>query len=234
MNLIIHPIKIIKLIYGFLFDSFIFRKHVSINQYLKFYKYKFFKKIEISKACKALKLKNYDYPFFYRPGSSDILVIRDFFLKSDYVKTIPGAQRIIDAGANIGAATVLFKKRYPNAEIIAIEPDKENCNIFNKNTSHYKDVELLMGGLASTHGKHLQISDSNVPSYSYQLQYSDTGLPSYSINGLRKNKGWDTIDIVKIDIEGGEKELFSKNIEWMKVTKQIIIELHDYKIEGCS
>ena len=37
----------------------------------------------------------------------------------------------------------------------------------------------------------------------------------------------DTIDIFKIDIEGAEKELFSKNEEfWITRTKWIIIELH--------
>lgn len=226
--------NIIKFIYGFIHDCFIYRKHISVNQYFNFYKIKIIKRKGVTQDWKALKLRNYKHPFFYRPGSSDEFIVRDFFLRDNYAKTVPRAMRIIDAGANIGASSVLFKRRYPSAEVIAIEPDEENCELFKKNTAPYSDVELYKGGLTSTDGKFLKISDPDVPSYSFQLQYSDKGLPSYSISGLMDDKGWETLDIVKIDIEGGEKELFGKNIEWMNYTRQIIIELHDYKSDGCS
>ena len=34
--------------------------------------------------------------------------------------------------------------------------------------------------------------------------------------------------IIKIDIEGGEKNLFEKNVEWVEKFKIIIIEPHDW------
>ena len=42
------------------------------------------------------------------------------------------------------------------------------------------------------------------------------------------------IDILKIDIEGAEKEVFSDNIDgWLKKTKLVIIELHEESKPGC-
>lgn len=43
------------------------------------------------------------------------------------------------------------------------------------------------------------------------------------------------IDILKIDIEGSEMELFENNYEgWLSKTKVLIIELHDSKRNGAS
>jgi hypothetical protein len=43
------------------------------------------------------------------------------------------------------------------------------------------------------------------------------------------------IDVLKLDIESSEKELFSQNFEpWLAKTKMIIIELHDSMKAGCA
>jgi len=43
------------------------------------------------------------------------------------------------------------------------------------------------------------------------------------------------IDILKLDIEGAEKELFADNTElWLPKVNIVVIELHDWLQEGCS
>ena len=50
-----------------------------------------------------------------------------------------------------------------------------------------------------------------------------------------KKMDWDHIDILKLDVEGAEKEIFSSNYEdWLPKTKVLIIELHDRMRKGCS
>jgi hypothetical protein len=44
----------------------------------------------------------------------------------------------------------------------------------------------------------------------------------------------DSIDILKIDIEGAEKEVFAARPAWLARIKMIAIELHDSKNIGCS
>mgnify|MGYP000361339186 CR=1 FL=1 len=42
-------------------------------------------------------------------------------------------------------------------------------------------------------------------------------------------------DLLKIDIEGAEKELFSENTDyWLGKVNMIIIELHDWMRKDCS
>ena len=50
-----------------------------------------------------------------------------------------------------------------------------------------------------------------------------------------EEQGWDTLDVLKLDIEGSEKEVFEKNVEeWLPFTKMLIIEIHDNMRKGAS
>jgi hypothetical protein len=82
-----------------------------------------------------LKLKGYPCPFFFRHGASDVRVIRQIFLKEQYreLQGEKNVRRIIDCGANIGCSAVYFLSKYPDAELIAIEPDEDNCRLLRKN-----------------------------------------------------------------------------------------------------
>lgn len=42
---------------------------------------------------------------------------------------------VVDAGANVGFASVYFRSRYPNADVWAIEPDTGNYKQLRHNTS---------------------------------------------------------------------------------------------------
>lgn len=53
---------------------------------------------------------------------------------------------------------------------------------------------------------------------------------------LLKDSGFDEIDLLKVDIEGAEKEVFGAADvdEWLPKVKVIAIELHDRMKDGCS
>jgi hypothetical protein len=60
-------------------------------------------------------------------------------------------------------------------------------------------------------------------------------IPAYSIASIVKEMNWSTIDLLKLDIEGSEKEVFEKNYEsWLPQTKMIIIEVHDHMRKGAA
>lgn len=221
----------LRTIYSCFREYILFRRKLSLWNYFRFW---WFKETASATSLIPFRLIGQEGTVYLRRNKADFSVFKDIFLKDDYAPTVPRAKRIIDAGANIGASSILLKNRYPDAEIVAIEPDLSNCGLFRKNTEIYSGISLRQGGLASRHNCFMEIVDTNVAAYSFQLQYSDSGLPSYSIAGLMQEMGWDEVDIVKIDIEGGEKELFSSNIEWISRVRQIVVELHDYKVPGCS
>jgi FkbM family methyltransferase len=55
-----------------------------------------------------------------------------------------------------------------------------------------------------------------------------------TVDQIVEQIGSDGIDILKIDIEGSEHALLSRNTGWINKTTGICIELHDRIVPGCS
>ena len=60
-------------------------------------------------------------------------------------------------------------------------------------------------------------------------------VTAVTIDSLMQAYGLNHVDVLKIDIETSEKELFLKNYErWLPKVRMIVIELHDWLRPGCS
>ena len=85
-----------------------------------------------------------------------------------YNKIITSGRKplIVDAGANIGAATVFFQGCFPASHVVAIEPEAGNFAMLSRNTEGL-DVENIQGALTSAPG-YVTISDPKVGHWGYQ------------------------------------------------------------------
>jgi len=83
-----------------------------------------------------------DIPGFeVRIGTSDLAVCKQVIFDEEYAfETDHPVTCIIDAGANIGCATVWFARKYPAARIIAVEPDVGNFELLKRNVSGFPNV----------------------------------------------------------------------------------------------
>lgn len=144
---------------------------------------------------------------------------------------------IVDCGANIGMASIIYSNMFPNARIFSIEPDFNNFKSLEKNTEKYNNITPLNLGIWYK-SCHIEVQNSDVGSWSFEFQevtQEGKGIPAISIDDLMSKYHIPQIDILKIDIEGAEKELFDNNIEkWFPRVDTLVIELHDRKKEGCS
>src|SRR5215471_7303269 len=187
----------------------------------------------------SIKLKNYPYPIHIRRSTSDIFTFFQIFCARNYdldYGVMPNV--IIDCGANVGYASVFLKKRFPDATIIAIEPEPSNFKMLEKNTAHFENVHLLNCGIWNKTA-HLEIVDHGYGHWAFEtreVEYEkDRTIEAISIADLMKKFDLAGIDILKIDVEGSEKELFEKNFEtWLPATKVIVIELHDKIRKGSA
>jgi FkbM family methyltransferase len=172
---------------------------------------------------------------YLRKNTSDISVYRQIFFDGEYDIHINEEPRIIiDLGGNIGLFALLMQSRYPGALIISVEPDPDNFIQLQKNTSRFKNIHIYKK--AAWHRKELlSLSEKKAGAEWAQNVSSLPGndsvlekIESITINELMSNHGLREIDLLKIDIEGAEAELFSENIEWLNNVKVMAIELHDF------
>ncbi|GEP50669.1 hypothetical protein FNO01nite_13410 [Flavobacterium noncentrifugens] len=176
---------------------------------------------------------------YLRPNSKDAETFEEIFLSHLYDIRLPIIpETIVDAGANVGFATLFFKIKYPDASIVAIEIETKNADAFRKNTTGFDNVTLHQQALYNKKS-YFSIADPYKATNSFQIRKADSpensDIDSVTLDEIISEKKWDTIDILKIDIEGAEKQLFEKNYEnWLPKIKIIMIETHDRMVSGCS
>ncbi len=171
-----------------------------------------------------------------RASMADKSSFREIFMKREYdVELEFPVRNIIDAGANIGFTTLFFANKYPDAKIISIEPDAANFNMLKKNTGTYPRISVLQAALWMQ-SERVAIVDRSLGERGLMIGRQSAGeqIEGISIGNLIQRYGLEKIDILKVDIEGSEKEVFSGDTEWLNRTRCLIIELHDRMKPGCS
>ncbi|MDX1932826.1 MAG: FkbM family methyltransferase [Capsulimonadales bacterium] len=189
----------------------------------------------------ALHSRGLRHPVFARENSSDRRVFGQIFLFGEYdiVGTLPDVRYVIDCGANVGYASVLFSHLFPEARIVAVEPDARNCRALERNTAPYRDrIACVRKGIWPT-ATGLKLSDRDrdgVADWGVMVRELRPGeeadVEAVDIDTLMADFGFPRIDLLKIDIEYSERVLFRRGYEdWLRRTRNIIIELHDADCE---
>lgn len=182
--------------------------------------------------------KGYQFPFLLRSKTSDIPTFYQCIYNEEYNFNFSNAPAVIvDLGANIGLTSLYFKRKYPKAKIIAVEPEDSNFEILVRNTNSYKDIHCIHSGVWNR-VTDLVVVDEGMGNYGFTVKEVPENTPdSFSATSVQQiidDFGLHKIDVLKIDIEGSEKELFESNYDWMKKVDHIIIEFHDRMKPGCS
>jgi FkbM family methyltransferase len=168
------------------------------------------------------------HPVAVRCGTADASTFEKIFVWNDYDLDYPaGVKTVIDAGANIGLSAVYFATRFPDAKVVAIEPQSENFRLLERNTRHYPQVLPLHAALWSGDTT-LGLSNPNdrVDSYQYSPDAAVETVPAFSMTSVLSRYEMPRVDVLKIDIEGAETEVFAQKPEWVRRAGMFIIELH--------
>eukprot|EP00887_Chlorella_sp_A99_P000999 scaffold5.g999.t1 len=150
------------------------------------------------------------------------------YLYTIYSKTQP--QYILDAGANVGFSTVLYKMIWPDATIVAVEPNATNFKVLQKNTEGLKGVHLLQAGLWGRKAKiGLAGFEGEWGNVFKEVGRREGGLQAYSVRDIAKMFDIPSFDMVKIDIEGAEGMVFAPgaDMSWVDDVKVGVMEVHD-------
>ncbi len=171
--------------------------------------------------------------------SSDTLVFEQVCVdrEFDFVSRLsPPVKFILDLGANIGCASAYFLSAFPDASVIAVEPDPQNAARCQENLCPYGDrATVIHGAVWHTSGK-LVLARGSEKEWGIQVRQAEAGedadVAAYSISDLMEISPCRQIDLLKIDIEGSESALFSTKTEiWLGKVRNISVELHGRECE---
>ena len=183
----------------------------------------------------SIRVPQSKFPLFMRPKTTDPHAFRQVFVKGDYDFPVPFTPKVIvDAGAHVGYASVYLASRFPEVTIFAIEPELGNLEIYHRNLSKHGAVKLFRGALWGSQTA-LDIANPDADTWSFRMMESRTGESSVNTITMPEiiTKVGD-IDLLKLDIEGGEKQLFEKDPAWLARVRMVVLELHERYAPGCT
>ena len=140
---------------------------------------------------------------------------------------------IIDAGANLGAATVWFARQFPKARIVAIEPDPDNARVVRANIRQLSNAVLVEGAIGAEAG-FVKLVNTETQSNAIRTVRDGTAgdIRVYTVPDLLALVPHGRLFIVKVDIEGFESDLFSQSTAWVKEPEVLFLEPHDWMLYG--
>jgi FkbM family methyltransferase len=175
-------------------------------------------------------------------GSSDSEVFGQVFVNKQYELTfLPQPRVILDLGANVGYSSAFFLSKYPEAIVLAVEPDPSNYAICCRNLKPFgRRATVICGAVWPEHTKLVLDRGSGGDGREWATRVRQAKQPhtegivvdAYDISSLMELCSFDTVDLMKIDVERSELELFSRNTSWLRRVRNLCVELHGRDCEA--
>ena len=192
----------------------------------------------------SIAIPNSDVDVSLRLGTSDIQTFEQIFIRNEYNSPhLPSEARVVlDLGANIGLSAAFFALRYPNARIVAVEPDPDNYSLLLKNVERFGPRVVPLRAAAWSRDGTIELETEDAEGNTLESWgprgTEGTGnfknpVQCYSVGTMIDQFNLSMIDLLKVDIEGGEFEIFSRDPgRWLSRVNAIVVETHDRFRQG--
>ncbi len=179
-----------------------------------------------------LKLRGLRAPLLVRPRSTDANVVWEVILGREYDTPGPWPYRtIVDLGANVGvfAAYAMARARGQIGRYVGVEPDADSFAVLEKQVHALEMGEraCLIRAACSDRDGTVRF-DSSLPAYGRRI--SDEGgtlVECLTVGNILDRAGLRSCDLLKIDVEGAERQILADIAGWSPRVRAIVCELHD-------
>jgi FkbM family methyltransferase len=169
------------------------------------------------------------YTFDLPDVTSFLFQFQEIFANEQYNFPCPHqAPLIIDCGANVGTSCLYFKRKYPKARIIAFEADPLIFETLRKNlaANGLEDIDLRQQAVW-IHDRGVQFSVEGADGGSIHGKWpTRKKVPSIRLHDLLDEL--ETVDFVKMDLEGAEVEIIPDCSKVLSKVNNIFIEYHSW------
>ncbi|HEX4638355.1 MAG TPA: FkbM family methyltransferase [Chthoniobacterales bacterium] len=154
-----------------------------------------------------------------------------------YVPRTLTPKTILDIGSNIGASIIYFHDRFPDAEIFGFEPHPGTFSILQQNVAPLPRVAVFNYGLGAKHEKiSVEADKVNFGAFNTHGEFKARGQPAAPVlcevrrlDDVLRELGVPHVDLIKIDCEGAEADVFSTlPDEILNRCQWIVGEFHDH------
>jgi len=162
----------------------------------------------------------------YRLNKGDLHSIREVWFDEAYRLPFDNPSgTLLDLGANIGLTSVWLAKKYTIERVIAVEPDRSNAILARRNLDLNAIKSEVLEAAIGPHEGTVGFESNQVSNLG---RVSEKGLPvaMITVDRILEKSACPKLALVKIDIEGGEQQLFDGPMGWLDRTDAIIIEFH--------
>jgi FkbM family methyltransferase len=168
-----------------------------------------------------------DIKIRYRLNKGDLHSIREIWFQEIYRLPFDGPSGVLlDLGANIGMTSVWLAKRFSFTQVIAVEPDPNNAALVRQNLElNGITGQVLEAAIGPKEGT-ARFDSSELSNLGRLSEDGSLLVPMISVDTIIKKFAVTSFALIKIDIEGGEQDLFDGPTGWLARTDAIIIEFH--------
>lgn len=144
---------------------------------------------------------------------ADIGIVDEVFGDGVYELDLPAPPAtIVDIGSHVGASVLFFARKFPDAEIVAIEADPGNFAKLQRNVGHLPNVRLVHAAAAATPGRLTLFASGSVDSWKSSTRRSTPWQRAIEVDAVALDDvlDWDGAGrpvLLKIDIEGAEYDV---------------------------
>lgn len=162
----------------------------------------------------------------YRLNRGDILAVQETFLNDAYAfEAVTHAETIADLGANIGLTGVWLARRHGARRVVGVEANPANAALARRNYAQNGVNGIVLDAAIADRDGTAFFSDEKVATTG---RLAATGRPvrTVSFDTVLAELGAERVDLVKLDIEGGEGALLAGDPGWTAAVGAIVAELH--------
>jgi FkbM family methyltransferase len=194
---------------------------------------------KIFRRISPIRMTIHGHDIWVRPGTSDLEVaFESFGGEFQQLRALPEPLDgcvIIDAGAYVGYSSMALSEIFPNSRVYAIEPAKENFDLLMKNCSERSNIFPIYGAIVSSKdaNREIRVSDRGAGKWGFTISASAEGKPvhgssiGYTMMDLLKLSEAEDVYVLKMDIEGSERDVLLEAEHWISRIKSILVELHE-------
>jgi FkbM family methyltransferase len=171
-----------------------------------------------------------------REVGSDVFTLLEVFKLRVYeniTEHIGQCETIVDLGANVGLATLYFAGKYQSARIVGLEPHPATFDLLQSNLKpliQQGRCTIIHGAIWGKSGI-LAVTlpgdgEFNAVTVSESGGAGDSSTRAFTMQQIIDQHHLKRVDLLKVDIEGAELELFTGDTSWLDKVGAIAIEFH--------